>query len=130
MALLVAGQATAPTQTVNYLYDGSGARLATQSTANGTTTLTSYIGSLEEVQTTGSSTQTTTYYAVGSTRVAADVNGTFYYFGYDARAVRWQSSMRREALWVRNCTDRMERVGIPPERCRRASGSRGNGPIV
>ena len=77
-------QATAPTQTVNYLYDGSGARVATQSTANGTTTLTSYIGSLEEVQTTGSSTQTTTYYAVGSTRVAADVNGTFYYFGYDA----------------------------------------------
>jgi RHS repeat-associated protein len=71
-------------QTVNYLYDGSGTRMATQSTANGTTTLTSYIGSIEEVQTTGSSTQTTTYYAVGGERVAADVNGTFYYFGYDA----------------------------------------------
>ena len=58
--------------------------MATQSTANGTTTLTSYIGSIEEVQTTGSSTQTTTYYAVAGERVAADVNGTFYYFGYDA----------------------------------------------
>ena len=73
-----------PTQTVNYLYDGSGTRVAMQSTANGTTTLTSYIGSIEEVQTTGSSTQTTTYYSVGGNRVAADVNGTFDYFGYDA----------------------------------------------
>jgi RHS repeat-associated protein len=68
---------------VNYLYDGSGNRVAMQSTVNGTTTLTSYIGSIEEVQTTGSSTQTT-YYALGDQRVAADVNGTFYYFGYDA----------------------------------------------
>ncbi len=77
-------QATSPTQTVNYLYDGSGNRVAMQSTGNGTTTLTSYIGSIEEVQSSGSSTQTTTYYAVGGKRVAADVNGTFYYFGYDA----------------------------------------------
>ncbi len=58
--------------------------MATQSTVNGTTTLTSYIGSVEEVQTSGSSTQTTTYYAVGGKWVAADVSGTFYYFGYDA----------------------------------------------
>ena len=77
-------QPTSPTTTVNYLYDGSGHRVATQSTVNGTTTLTAYIGSIEEVQTTGSSTQTTTYYSVGGKRVAADVNGTFYYFGYDA----------------------------------------------
>ncbi len=77
-------QPTSPTTTVNYLYDGSGNRVATQSTVNGTTTLTSYIGSVEEVQTSGSSTQTTTYYSVGGKRVAADVNGTFYYFGYDA----------------------------------------------
>ena len=77
-------QPTSPTQTVNYLYDGSGTRVAMQSTVNGTTTLTSYIGSIEEVQTSGSSTQTTTYYSVGGKRVAADVNGTFYYFGYDA----------------------------------------------
>src|ERR1700737_3828532 len=68
-------QPTSPTQTVNYLYDGSGNRVAMQSTVDGTTTLTSYIGSIEEVQTTGSSTQTTTYYAIGGRRVAADVNG-------------------------------------------------------
>ena len=77
-------QPTSPTQTVNYLYDGSGNRVAMQSTVNGTTTLTSYIGSIEEVQTSGGSTQTTTYYSVEGKRVAADVNGTFYYFGYDA----------------------------------------------
>ena len=77
-------QPTSPTTTVNYLYDGSGNRVATQSTVNGTTTLTTYIGSIEEVQTTGSSTQTTTYYSVGGKRIAADVNGTFYSFGYDA----------------------------------------------
>ncbi len=77
-------QPTSPMQTVNYLYDGSDNRVAMQSTVNGTTTLTSYIGSVEEVQSSGSSTQTTTYYAVGGKRVAADVNGTFYYFGYDA----------------------------------------------
>ncbi|MGH2510431.1 MAG: hypothetical protein ACRDHZ_23900, partial [Ktedonobacteraceae bacterium] len=50
----------------------------------GTITTTAYIGTIEEVQTTGSTTQTTTYYAVGGQRIAANVNGTFYYFGYDA----------------------------------------------
>ncbi len=53
-------------------------------TQEGTTTLTAYIGSAEEVQTTGDSTQTTTYYTVAGMRVAANVNGTFDYFGYDA----------------------------------------------
>jgi YD repeat-containing protein len=77
-------QSTLPGQTVNYLYDGEGHRVAMQSTVSGTTTLTAYIGSIEEVQTTGSTTQTSTFYTVGSKRVAADVNGTFYYFGYDA----------------------------------------------
>ena len=77
-------QANVPSQIVNYLYDGEGNRVAMQSTVNGTTTLTAYIGSIEEVQTSGNSTQTTTYYAIGGRRVAANVNGTFYYFGYDA----------------------------------------------
>jgi RHS repeat-associated protein len=77
-------QPTSPAQAANYLYDGSGNRVAMQSTVNGTTTLTAYIGSIEEVQTTGSTTQTTTYYTVGGERIAANVNGTFYYFGYDA----------------------------------------------
>jgi RHS repeat-associated protein len=69
---------------VNYLYDGEGHRVAMQSTVSGTSTLTSYIGSIEEVQTSGSTMQTSTFYSVGSKRMAADVNGTFYYFGYDA----------------------------------------------
>ncbi len=77
-------QPTLPGKIVNYLYDGEGHRVAMQSTVSGTTTLTSYIGSIEEIQTTGSTTQTTTYYTVGGKRIAADVNGTFYYFGYDA----------------------------------------------
>jgi RHS repeat-associated protein len=50
------------------------------------TGLTTYIGSIEEVQVSSGTTgaTTTTYYAVGGKRVAANVNGTFYYFGYDA----------------------------------------------
>jgi RHS repeat-associated protein len=71
-------------QIVNYLYDGEGHRVAMQSNVSGTTTLTAYISSIEEMQTSGTTTQTTTYYTVGKQRIAADVNGTFYYFGYDA----------------------------------------------
>ena len=63
---------------------GSGQRVAMQSTVNGTTTTTASIGNIEEVQTSGSTTQTTTYYALGGKRIAASVNGTLYYFGYDA----------------------------------------------
>jgi len=42
--------------------------------------------------------KTTTYYTKWEASVfTADVNGTFYYFGYDALwAVRWPSIMRRE----------------------------------
>jgi RHS repeat-associated protein len=77
-------QASSPTSTANYLYDGEGNRVAMLTTVNGTTTLTTYIGSIEEVQTTGSNTTTTIYYTIAGKRVAANVNGTFYYFGYDA----------------------------------------------
>ncbi len=73
-----------PSSTANYLYDGAGNRVAMQTTVNGTTTLTAYIGGIEEVQTTGGATTTTTYYTVSGTRIAARVNGTLYYFGYDA----------------------------------------------
>ncbi|HEU5383588.1 MAG TPA: RHS repeat-associated core domain-containing protein [Ktedonobacteraceae bacterium] len=59
-------------------------RVAMLSSVNGTSTLTAYIGSIEEVQTTGSTTTTTTYYSVQGKRIAANVNGTFSYFGYDA----------------------------------------------
>jgi RHS repeat-associated protein len=77
-------QPSSPSSTANYLYDGVGNRVAMQTTVNGTTTLTVYIGSIEEVQIAGSSTTTTTYYAVGGKRIAAKINGTFDYFGYDA----------------------------------------------
>ncbi|HLG78379.1 MAG TPA: RHS repeat-associated core domain-containing protein, partial [Ktedonobacteraceae bacterium] len=77
-------QPGSPRSTANYLYDGSGNRVAMLTNVNGTTTLTAYIGSLEDVQITGGTATTTTYYAVGSMRIAAKVNGTFYYFGYDA----------------------------------------------
>lgn len=77
-------QPTAPTQTASYLSDGEGNRVAMATTVSGITTTTAYIGSIEEVQTTGGSTQTTTYYTVASKRIAANVNGTFFYFGYDA----------------------------------------------
>ncbi|HEU5227241.1 MAG TPA: RHS repeat-associated core domain-containing protein [Ktedonobacteraceae bacterium] len=77
-------QPGSPSSTANYLYDGAGNRVAMQTTVNGTATLTAYIGSIEEVQTTGGATTTTTYYAVSGSRIAAKVNGTLYYFGYDA----------------------------------------------
>lgn len=77
-------QPSSPTSTANYLYDGAGNRVAMPTTVNGTTTLTVYIGSIEEVQTTGSTTITTTYYTVGGHRIAAKINGAFDYFGYDA----------------------------------------------
>ncbi len=77
-------QPSSPTSTANYLYDGSGQRVAMLTTTNGATTLTAYIGAIEEVQTTGSTTTTTTYYSVQGQRIAANVNGTFCYFGYDA----------------------------------------------
>jgi RHS repeat-associated protein len=74
-----------PTQTEDALYDGAGNRVATLSTSNHDgTTLTVYIGNLEEVQMAPSGTKTTTYYTVGGQRIAARVNGTLYYFGYDA----------------------------------------------
>jgi len=77
-------QPNSPSSTANYLYDGAGNRVAMSTTVNGTTTTTAYIGSIEEVQTTGGSTTTTTYYAIGNQRIAAAINGTFDYFGYDA----------------------------------------------
>jgi hypothetical protein len=46
-------------------------------------TLPAYIGEIEEVRTSGSTTQTTTYYMVAGKRIAAKVNSTFYDFGYD-----------------------------------------------
>ncbi|HEU5383534.1 MAG TPA: RHS repeat-associated core domain-containing protein [Ktedonobacteraceae bacterium] len=77
-------QPTSPAQTASSLYDGEGNRVAMQTTVNGTTTLTAYIDSIEEVQTTGGRSHTTTYYSINGQRIAANVNGSFYYFGYDA----------------------------------------------
>lgn len=77
-------QPGSPTQTANNLYDGDGNRVAMQTTTGGTTSTTAYINDIEEVQSTGGTTQTTTYYMVAGQRIAATVNGTWYYFGYDA----------------------------------------------
>lgn len=71
-----------PTSTMSYLYDGEGARVASQMVSGGNTTLTSYIGKLETVVT-GSSTTTTTYYSAGGLRIAEAVNATFSYLGND-----------------------------------------------
>lgn len=78
-----------PSSTANYLYDGEGNRVTTQTTTPGTTTSTTYIGNIEEIQSsTGTSAQITTYYSVGDKRIGANVGGTFYYFGYDILSSR------------------------------------------
>jgi RHS repeat-associated protein len=77
------GDQPTPTKTVNYLYDGEGNRVAMQVSASGTTTTTAYIDTVEEVQTSGSTTQTTTYYFAGDQRIAEAVNGVFSYLGSD-----------------------------------------------
>jgi RHS repeat-associated protein len=86
-ALFVLSQREARTLTSKVQHDGTfknRTRVAMQTTVNGTTTLTASIGSIEEVQTTGSTTTTTTYYTVQGKRIAGKVNGSLYFFGYDA----------------------------------------------
>jgi RHS repeat-associated protein len=70
--------ASTPTATAHYAYDGEGSRTVQNSTVNGTQTVTYYVGSYQEVATSGSTTTTTKYY---STAVATgvDVNGTLSY---------------------------------------------------
>jgi RHS repeat-associated protein len=72
-----------PSAAATYLYDGEGNRVEAQTTQNGTTTTTAYIGGLEEVSTTGTQTSTTTYYYAGSQRIALAVNGAVSYLASD-----------------------------------------------
>jgi RHS repeat-associated protein len=67
-----------PTQTASYAYDGSGERVWQQVNQSGTITSTLYIGSYEEIVTTGTSTTTTSYYPAGPA-TAVQVNGTLSY---------------------------------------------------
>ncbi len=71
------------TSATGYLYDGEGQRVAQQVTQGGTTSVTVYIGNLEEVATSGSTTSTTTYYYAGGERIALAVNGTISYLASD-----------------------------------------------
>jgi RHS repeat-associated protein len=70
---------TSPTSTDDALYDGEGRRVLQQSTVSGTTTTTTYLGSLEELSTRGSTTTTTVYYRIGGSQVALSVNGVVSY---------------------------------------------------
>jgi RHS repeat-associated protein len=74
---------TGPTTTASNLYDGSGNRVAQQVTQNGATSTVVYIGNLEEVTTSGSTTSTTTSYYAGKQRIALAVDGVFSYLGSD-----------------------------------------------
>lgn len=68
---------TSPTTTASYLYDGEGQRVAQKVTTSGTTTSTSYIGSLAEYTTTGGTTSRTDYlYAAGKLVAEAVTSGT------------------------------------------------------
>jgi RHS repeat-associated protein len=77
-------QPTSPSSTTAYLYDGQGERVAQQVTQRGSTTTTVYVGDVEEVSTTGSTTQTTTYYYANGKRIALGVNGQISYLASDA----------------------------------------------
>ncbi len=70
---------SSPTSTANYLYDGEGNRVFQQTTTNGSTTSTTYVGNLEDITTSGSTTTTTAYYYLGGERVAESVNSTISY---------------------------------------------------
>ena len=50
---------SSPTSTDDNLYDGSGTRVEQQSVVSGTTTSSVYVGNLEEVDTSGTTTTTT-----------------------------------------------------------------------
>jgi RHS repeat-associated protein len=70
--------------TDRFLYDCQGQRVAQQVTQGGATTTTVYVGGLEAVTTSGSTTSVQTYYSAGGTRIAMAVNGTFSYLAVDA----------------------------------------------
>ena len=76
--------ASSPIATDAFLYDNQGNRVAQQAVQNGTTTTTVYVGNLEQVATSGSTTTTQTFYNANGMRIAMAVNGAFYYLAGDA----------------------------------------------
>src|SRR5205823_8792402 len=75
---------SSPTATDAFLYDNQGQRVAQQAVQGGTTTTTVYVGNLEQVATTESTTTTQTFYAANGMRIAIAVNGSFSYLAGDA----------------------------------------------
>jgi RHS repeat-associated protein len=73
-----------PTSTAEFLYDGQGQRVAQRTAQGGTSRTTVYVGNVEEVATSGSSTTTSTYYYANGLRLAMAVNGSFSYLADDA----------------------------------------------
>jgi RHS repeat-associated protein len=74
---------SSPTSTSSFLYDGQGQRVEQSVTQSGTTTVTVYVGDVEEVSTTGATTTTTAYYYAGGKRTGLSVNGAISYFASD-----------------------------------------------
>lgn len=91
---------SAPASSASLLYDGQGNRVAQQVTQSGTATTTIYVGSLEELVTSGATTSTQTYYYANGNRFAMAVNGTFSYLAGDqlgsvntaVQAIGWSQS--------------------------------------
>jgi RHS repeat-associated protein len=75
---------SSPSTTTQFLYDGQGQRVEQSVIQSGTTTNTVYVGDVEEVATTGATTTTTDYYAMGGRRIGLSVNGTISYLASDA----------------------------------------------
>ena len=74
--------ASSPTSTASYAYDGEGNRVWQQTTSSGTTTTTTYVGTYEEIATTGSTTNTIQYFQAGPV-IVVSVNGNLSYFVRD-----------------------------------------------
>ena len=76
-------KATGATQYLSNAYTGSGDRVWQQVTTGATTTTTTYVGRVQEVAVTGSTTKVTKYYFVGDRRVAERVGSTLSYLVAD-----------------------------------------------
>ena len=96
--------ASSPTSTASYAYDGEGNRVWQQTTSSGTTTTTTYVGTYEEIATTGSTTNTIQYYQAGGV-AAISVNGTLSYLVSDtlgsvSEALSSTGSMQAAQLYL------------------------------
>ena len=110
-------QATSPTQTASYAYNGNGERVQQSVTSSGTTTTTSYIGGYEDVNVSGGTTATTKYYGMGLATVV-NVNGTLSYLVNDALgSVSASPHCQWRDAGQRCCTAPMGACGTAVEQC-------------